>query len=571
MQAACGIASCVGYDGDMLRSRSRHAVFKICCPGCGQGFFLSSVPSRVGKTLVRSDPFEEAARCVTMGGRSAMRGLFAVFWKRADALRDRGEAPDRDAWLPPLPACRHPASAATFRRLLFGSICLLLIAAVLVIPPFAAPLSRPQSFPFLPSVRAQSLPPGAGDSSVPWLTPELAALTARGWLERTWLGVAEDVPLSPQQTMTRAAFVVLLVNAFGEPLPAPLVLQTEPLFADVNDDDPLRRYLEAAWEYGWFGSVDPRPGDPFAPHDPLDRATAVSWLARAADLADAASGRLPYPDEALIPEEARAAVAAAEQAGVLPFAHALPFAADAFVTLEEAVLMTANTLAMQARLYDAIGDVIAVDAASRQLRVRLLEGEQVLRVADGALVFRNRQPAELTSLQPLDHVAFVVDARGRVVLLDATFADALGSLVEIRPLQHLVRYRDQRGVIQTRTLGGDAVFFRHGEPVHAADLRQGDRLYLVFDGAGRVRMIDAMAADLEGHLWSRMTSARDGFRLRVGRTYAAAAWYPLAGEAVVILDGQRADVLQLRLGDHIVAALSPAHEVVYIEARRETP
>ena len=86
------------------------------------------------------------------------------------------------------------------------------------------------------------------------------------------VGGTSPTTLSPDVTITRAAFVTILWRALGEP-----VGEAELPFDDLT---PGAFYTEALrWAFG-EGLVSGTSGSTFAPDDPLDRITTIILFSR---------------------------------------------------------------------------------------------------------------------------------------------------------------------------------------------------------------------------------------------------------------------------------------------------
>jgi len=385
-----------------------------------------------------------------------------------------------------------------------------------------------------------------------WARPDVEALVVRGALAPA----ARDAPVPaaaggtdqapplwrPDDPVTRADFVMMLVRAFGRGADAETLRPLEPPFSDVTPGTSVAGHVNAAVEAGFVRGY---PDGTFRPDRPVSRAEIAALLARSLGLgapgtpgAGARSG-LPFSDRAQVPSWAVSEVVAAWSRGLVRGYPDRTFRPTDGATRAEAASLIARAAAAGGLLYDvqgivrgrsATGDILAVDLwpAGRPAEALTPDGTLEVRplgelgevgpgptvfvkVAPGAAVFRNGEPTLPADLDPLDEVALILDAEGQAAYVRATLADGLGRLVAVSPtkvtLEALGGAAEDVGTTgQTPGSPGDgthptgrrrtldllpwAALFVGGRPAGPEALRPGQLAYFILDSAtGAVRVL----------------------------------------------------------------------------------
>jgi hypothetical protein len=253
----------------------------------------------------------------------------------------------------------------------------------------------------------------------PWATAAVAVLAAQGVVK----GVAPG-RFAPAVTVSRETLAVMLARLFALQGSSPLP------FRDRGQVSPwARRGVAAAIAAGILNGVG---HGRLLPRAPLDRAEAVTMLARAFHLTS--RGTLPYRDAAAIPSWARAATAALTRAGIVagfpdgrfePGAHLTR--AELAVLLARAEALSQRTLPLPSTLVGAVGTVVYPDAPGLVAQGRgegagggVELGRQAIRpVAPAASLFLgpNGDPATLFALSAGDPALAVLGRDGTVEVL----------------------------------------------------------------------------------------------------------------------------------------------------------
>ncbi|HEY8449880.1 MAG TPA: S-layer homology domain-containing protein, partial [Bacillota bacterium] len=396
-----------------------------------------------------------------------------------------------------------------------------------------------------------------------WAAPAVEALVARGVLTGYPGG-----QFRPEQAVTRAEWVKMLVIAVAQPLPPSVLQGTRPRFDDVPAGHWARPFIEAAWEFGW---IEGAAGERFGPDRPITRAEVAASLVRAVRLPEGSGGGVAgFVDADQIPAWAKPAVEAAQAATLLTGYPDGTFRPLASLARAEAATLLARLLRMQGAFYDVTG-IVAEPVAGRSpayMRVRLDSGREVrLPLAPSALLWRNGRPTPIDRLGVFDEVG-VIFRDGQVVWIEAWYADDLGTVVAPLLAERRLTYRTSAGRVQAVSLTPDAVVYLNGQPVPLNALQPGDRVYVVLARDGRARALDAVRIGVRGMIWGRYVGSDGQVRIRVGARYTDSTWYPLAANALIFIDGERASWQALRIGDEAIAGLTPGGALQYIEVQR---
>ncbi|MCL6450227.1 MAG: S8 family serine peptidase [Acetobacteraceae bacterium] len=446
----------------------------------------------------------------------------------------------------------------------------LVLVTVLVPIPTSPPGASAEAA--APPTSAFPLPPDLeGREAAADVAPLLARGIVRGF---------PDGRFGPDLAVTRAQITQMLVLALGAGDDAAAWGRGPSPFPDLGPGHWCRGFAGAARE---LGLVQGYPDKSFRPDRPVVRAEAAVMLARAleaglpragppASAAGAGIG-LPFPDAASIPSWSLGAVSTVLQRGLWPAPRGEAFGSGLPVTRAEAAGMVRRLMEARALLWDLAGGVAGVSGG--QLELDTLGGLVTLPVAGGAWVARNRAPARLTDLTPLDQAAVVVGRAGAVCVeafLDAELVELAGVEPDQGRLWLKAPGEEPRGAAPqalARHLGPACRVYRGGRPSSLAELVPGDRLFLVYDHwTGAVRLADAVRADFSGRVQAApapsgpLTLALEGGGLR--------SFLPAPG-AVIFVDGRPADWEGLRAGDRVAALTLEGGRVVYLEAVRPAP
>lgn len=386
-----------------------------------------------------------------------------------------------------------------------------------------------------------------------WSSRLVDQLRARGLL----VGNAPaDAPI------TRAEAARLLVGALGLSYDAADLRLQPSRFYDVPVGEAAS-YIETAAELGLLRGY----GDgTYGPDAPLSRAQLVTVLVRAMGWEQraraAASDPLPFQDSADIPRWARGYVAVAAKENLVKGFADGTFRPEAGTARGDAAALIARFMEGRGSLIQREGILDQPVGSKGQFS---LNGEWLV-LAPEAVVYRNGEKVDRTSLMKGERARVILDDQGRATYLEVAIPSYTGALLGVNAQTRQVRLSREDGRQVELVLSPGAGVFRNGRPADASALVLGDEIFALTDGSGLVTGLDATHTDFAGVL----VDVRSGSRPRLvavheGGTFLEA---PLDPEAVVYVNQHRAELGDLRPSDQVRLARDETGTVTYVEAQR---
>lgn len=391
-----------------------------------------------------------------------------------------------------------------------------------------------------------------------WAEHDVLLLAARNAVH-----TAPSGAFYPQTPVTRAQVVGMLVRGLGEDKDAATLAKVSPDFRDIASSS-YRGLIESAFELGW---VDGYPDRTFRPDAPIRRDELAALMVRVLGFkAQAVTGRGPitYQDAGSIAPWARGYVQLATKYGIVTGYSDGTFRPASFTTKAEAATMVVRVLRAKGASYDFAGVLTNVSQAGLTLAVG--QENASFPVAPGVTIFRDLTRATLSDLRAGDEAYVILDQSGRAIFIDAFYWDDLGAVVSVDSQNGFIQFLPRLGGgVRAVGVQDDAAIFRNGRRARLADLRPGDRVYLVFTAAtGQARIVDAVHQDVAGTVVSASGLRRqmvirgyDG----INRTYSVSA------TALAYLNGTRVAWASLAVGTPVIAALENG-DIVYIEGEQ---
>ncbi|HWI60440.1 MAG TPA: S-layer homology domain-containing protein [Symbiobacteriaceae bacterium] len=393
-----------------------------------------------------------------------------------------------------------------------------------------------------------------------WSGPIIGALQARGIIAG-----GEQGQFDPELPLTRAQLAKLLVTGLGYQEEATLLSQYPSRFSDVVRWHWAKGFVEALAE---SALVEGYPDGRFGPEETVTRSQLAAILVRSVGLVDQARlyrfDRTNYVDDAQIPDWARGYVAVAQRAGLMSGFEDGTFRPEQPISRSEGGVAIFRLLSLKGRVFDLTGTLMRFDPATLQGTVRdALGQEQPFTMAAKAEYFRAGAPSAAAQLRVLDQVWVVLGPDGKGTFLDARYDELLTANPQVQ------------GQTLTITLPGNgrrtlpvqpgAPIFLNGQPVPTLDRVQGaGALYLVLDRvSGDVRAVDAVTVHVAGRLLS--TDAEKVFYVVTGSETKIIKSVP---EIIVVLNGQRVQVSDLKSGDQVKLVLNENGAITYVVAER---
>lgn len=393
-----------------------------------------------------------------------------------------------------------------------------------------------------------------------WAAPLISALEARGI-------VAGDLDgrFDPNGSLTRAQLAKLLVVGIGNQADAQLLSRYDSRFADIPRWHWANGYIEALSE---MAVTEGYPDGTFGPSDTVTRAQLAVFLVRALGLEDQAWSMhlIPtmYADDAEIPDWARGAVHVALSDGVMNGFEGGVFRPLQPVTKAEGATALLRLLGRMGRVYNLAGSLVRFDPNTLQGVVRDELGQERPFVMDArSQYYRAGLPTQVAQIRTADQVWIVFGSDGKGRLMEARYTDFIGNRVTVQG-NLLTLFKPDDGQ-QTFTVEPGALVYLNGRPTTLQQLQGAPRAYLVLDGdTGDVRIVDAVNAPLQGTL-SSIDVAGQTLVVNTGTERKS---LKAAGDAVIILNWQRARLQNLHPGDRLQIAADETGTITYVQAER---
>ncbi|MDA8235302.1 MAG: polysaccharide deacetylase family protein [Clostridia bacterium] len=275
-------------------------------------------------------------------------------------------------------------------------------------------------------VRANSYSDLAGH----WAEEKVAYLNHKG------VTIDTDKDFKPEEKITRAAFVDMLVKALNLPRPAAInqvseavynvaetVYQDSYRFIDVPQDHWAWSVVEAAYQ---GGVVRGGPEGRFNPEAPLQRAEAAVLLHRAGvSLGTALWGvdtylnkaLLPYQDYREVPEWAVPATVALGEKGVIKGFKDGSFRPRSSLTQAEAAAVIYAFLDELSQTHEYYGQIEAIDIEGSKINVQIAGVQLKLGIHQKVKVFRQGQSFPWWQIKPGEAVKLILNQNGEVIFI----------------------------------------------------------------------------------------------------------------------------------------------------------
>ncbi len=448
-----------------------------------------------------------------------------------------------------------------------------------------------------------SVPPGSevvqaawADIQGHWAEPDIQLLRIRGAVD-----AYPDGSFRPDQPLSRAELVHLLVSAFGYPHARPLdesdgIIYPED-FYDVQPDHWVQQSLHTAVQ---FGLVRGYPDGSFAPQDEVTRAELASMLYRLIGSEVDLDLSEYFEDSDRIPDWADEAVRWAAGSRILQGFPDDTFRSTGTTTRAQAAAVVRRALDLNGELFDLHGQVRAVSPEADQILLDIA-GDQLVGLPVGeAQIYRGGEAIGLSDLMPLEHIQLALDEQGEVRWVESTgsaFAAVLQEVdydkqrLRVSPVQPTYLQEgsaqpcwdgaaywagtgkhDQTNLLEDEQYiywSDGSQFFRQGDDSDVDQLRPGDRLYLTLaGGVPLARTVDAVSFDSWGRI-EELDPVQNVMRWEYdGETSTG----QITANSTLTRSGERIFASSLTEGEYVGVVFSADGEmVIYAEVFDETP
>lgn len=391
-----------------------------------------------------------------------------------------------------------------------------------------------------------------------WAAPVIGALEIRGIVSGD-----EQGRFDPEAPMTRAQLAKLLAVSLGSQDDATILARYPSRFSDVVRWHWARGYIEALAE---TGALEGYGDGTFGPEDTVTRAQMATMMVRLAGLADQANltrfERTVFTDDSDIPDWARGAINVARSAGLMNGFADGTFRPGDPVTRAEGSVTLFRFLAARGDVFHLTGTLVRFEPATGEGELRDDLGRIVpFTMAQDAHYFRNGSEVPPWELQPLDQVWILKGANGNLQFLDARYGDLLAQNLAVNGQTITVTLNDSTQK-QLQVQEGAPVFL-NGASVSLAQSAGANLVYLALDlVTGEARAVDAVTAPWSGSVVG-YDSTSHALHITVANEERS---YPVAPEAILLLNGQRVSPADLTSGTRVQFAVNNANALTYLLA-----
>jgi tripeptidyl-peptidase-2 len=185
----------------------------------------------------------------------------------------------------------------------------------------------------------------------------------------------------PDNTITRAEFVTLLIKGLNMDGSANSLKKSPQLFRDVQANHWAKANIQLIWELGVAGGYT---DNSFQPDALISRAEMVSMVVRALKLDELGGVRYnKFLDDALLPNWAKENIYLAESWGISSRINQPKFSWQEKVTRKEAAEIIAKMMAAQGNLYHLSGMIKDITFDRQKLTLTVNQQAELLTVAKG--------------------------------------------------------------------------------------------------------------------------------------------------------------------------------------------
>ncbi|HLN60017.1 MAG TPA: S-layer homology domain-containing protein [Symbiobacteriaceae bacterium] len=393
-----------------------------------------------------------------------------------------------------------------------------------------------------------------------WAAPLVGALEARGIVNGD-----EWKRFNPEAPLTRAQLAKLLVTGLGHDDSAKLLSAYPSRFLDMPRWHWARGYVESLAE---SAIIEGYPDATFAPEEPVTRVQLAAILVRAAGLSDQTRTMrfepTNYTDDAAIPAWGRGAVHVARANGLMEGFSDGSFQPLQVVTRAEGATALARLLGARGALFHLTGTLVKWDPGALTGTVRdELGSERNFEASRDAQFFRGGVAVTPGQVRMLDQVWMVLGSDGNVRSVDARYVDVLGKDLTVSGSQVTVTLAGDS--VKTYIVQPGVLVFANGRPSTLEKVSGMNRAYLALDRVtGEVRVLDAVQVADEG--W--FVSYESATRTITVQTEDELKRLTVTRDLFLLVDGEKAQVEDLQVGDRLILSVNEVGAVVYMQAER---
>ncbi|HHU69173.1 MAG TPA: S-layer homology domain-containing protein [Thermoanaerobacterales bacterium] len=267
------------------------------------------------------------------------------------------------------------------------------------------------NLPFLTySVNAEPL----WDIKNHWAERELDQLMALGIVKGF-----EDGSFKPQDNITRAQFVKMLICALGYEQDAEVLKGVQTKFKDVAADHWAGGYIAAAWE------LEIAKGDKegnFFPDEKITRAEITAMVIRTLKFENEAlnikKNNLEFKDSKEIPEWAVGYIDIATRIGIISGMPDNSFSPNEYATRAQGGIIIQRMLMKLHGLFHYKGKIEKVDQRNKSITLKINDTKTQFRISDDICIYMNKEKTNIQSLNSKSDVFIILNNKGEIRYMD---------------------------------------------------------------------------------------------------------------------------------------------------------
>lgn len=373
----------------------------------------------------------------------------------------------------------------------------------------------------------------------------------------------EDGKFRPNQPVTRVQAVTMAVRLMGLEEQAQVRTEAE-IQLRFRDADIIHR--QDAWAEGYLAlalekGLLEEPEGKFNPRQPASRLWVAVLLVKALQ-----PGELPvnpdlkFTDLSAIPEQYRAYIALAVEKGLVKGYPDGTFQPNKPVTRAEMAALTDradDALANDLDRDEVEGTVVSTGEGS--ITVDTADGENTYTLAEGALIFINKEEATLADLVAGVEVEIHLNADGQAILIKAEVEDKEeefeGTVTALVPGSDdtgaKIAVRLEQGGEETYRVAAEVRVRYRGDEVTLADVRVGDLVVLKLVNGLVVQIaIESKNEEFEAQVVSVTAATGDApAAVTLALEGGTQTTYTVAADAVIRSKGKTITLAEVGVGD----------------------
>lgn len=247
-----------------------------------------------------------------------------------------------------------------------------------------------------------------------WAERELNQLMALGIVQGF-----EDGSFKPQENITRAQFVKMLVCALGYEQDADVLKGVQTKFKDVPVSHWAGGYIATAWELG-IAKGDGRGN--FLPEENIKRAEITAMVIRTLDLEEESlnikKNNLKFNDSQEVPQWAIGYVDIATKTGIISGMPDNTFCANEPATRDQGGIIIQRMLMKMYGIYDYTGKIVKADYRNKTTILEINDSNVQFRISDDVCIYINGLKSDFQAVNSKFDAFIILNNIGEIRYMD---------------------------------------------------------------------------------------------------------------------------------------------------------